>query len=55
MQRSRQRDDLRELQDADGAATHPAVWRWRSLDLRVLAALHQCTRTLLEYQVELGA
>ena len=27
MQRSRQRDDLRELQDADGTATHPfAVW-----------------------------
>ena len=27
VQRSRQRDDLRELQDADGAATHYfAVW-----------------------------
>ena len=25
VQRSRQRDELRELQDADGAATHPVA------------------------------
>ena len=46
MQRSRQRDELRELQDADGAATHPvAVCQIAlSLDLAVccdLVAYHE--------------